>query len=115
MFVFYIFDSFPFIKNTLRIFLDKRYLYHYLQGFFTSYSSRRVLKKLELFFTRKVADVYKNSTFPETKYKNELSTDGVIENPVYISGDKAQEIKNYLSDKLCHDPEDRDSQYFKNF
>ena len=66
-----------------------------------------MLKKLELFFYKERVDVYKNSTFPETKYKNELSTDGVIENPVYISGDKAQEIKNYLSDKLCHDPEDR--------
>lgn len=108
-----IFDSFPFLKNALKIFLDKRYLYHYLQGLFTSNTSRQVLKKLELFFYRERVDIYKKSTYPESKYKNELSNDGVVENPIYISRDKAQEIKNYLSHKLCHDPEDRNSQYFK--
>ena len=42
-----------------------------------------------------------------------MITDGIIENPISIDEIQVQEISNYLSDKLCHDPEVRNSPYFK--
>ena len=95
------------------MFIDKRYLYHNLQGLFTTYKTRDRLKKIELLFYRKRVNHYRNSSklaLPETE---KLLSEGIIENPIKLNPIISDEIKEYLSNKLCHDPEVRDSQYFQ--
>jgi hypothetical protein len=106
-------SDFPILKSFLRIFLDKRYLYHNFQGFFTSYSSRKILKTIELFFYKERVDTYNQIKTQVYEGSIELINDGIIENPISINEMQVQEISNYLSDKLCHDPEVRNSPYFK--
>ena len=104
---------FPFIKGFIRIFLDKRYIYHNLQGIFTTHSSREYLKKIELLFYKKRVNIHKNNRALSLKGLDKLLDEGIIENPLKIEEEATKQIKEFLENKLCHDPEDSNSTYFK--
>ena len=106
-------SSYPILKSFLRMFIDKRYFYHNLQGNFTNYILREYLKKVELLFYRKRVNLYKNSQYILLDGKEKLIDDGIIENPIKLEAKIADDIKDYLRNKLCHDPEEKNSSYFK--
>lgn len=106
-------SSYPTLKSFLRIFIDKRYFYHNLQGNFTNYIFREYLKKIELLFYRKRVNLYKSSEHISLDKKNKLIENGIIENPIKLQGKISEDIEGYLRNKLCHDPEVKNSSYFK--
>ena len=106
-------SSYPILKSFLRMFIDKRYFYHNLQGIFTNHIFREYLKKLELLFYRKRVNLYKNSQYILLDGKEKLIDNGIIESPIKLEAKIADDIKDYLRNKLCHDPEIKNSSYFK--
>lgn len=104
---------FPLLKGFLRMFIDRRYFYHNFQGMFTTYKVRDQLKKIELLFYRKRVNHYKNSSKPLLPDIEKLFTEGIIENPIQLDSTTTDEIRDYLTNKLCHDPEVKDSRYFQ--
>ncbi len=106
-------SNFPLIKSFIRIFLDRRYLYHNLQGIFTTHTSREFLKKVELMFYKERVNIYKNNKTLSLRGLDKLLDDGVIEKPIRIEEEVKEQIKYFLEHKLCHDPEEINSSYFK--
>jgi len=83
------------LSNIIRILLDKRYFYHYLQGIITNVKTRNYLAKMEAsLFKSKIRFSEKTSEIRENSY---------IENPLDISNEKVEEIKNSLKDLKCQD------------
>ena len=101
----------PLLFPLVKIIQDKRYFYHYLQGFFTSKNLRMYLKRTESkFFFKKTDDEI--LTTSNKKHITELSNFGYLENPIVIDSSKADKIKLFLDSKLMHEPEAQNNNYF---
>ena len=91
------------IYMLVKILLDSRYLYHFIQGFFTTNVVRAKLRPLEIFFfkSRRVAAqaLLKSTDEIPTLY------DGMILNPILVPRDLATSIRKELQPMLCFDPE----------
>ena len=86
------------LYNIVKIILDKRYLYHYLQGLVTNVKIRSNLAKIE-------ANLFKS----EKRFSDKtdiIRENSYIENPLDISNETVEEIKNSLKDFNCHDQTD---------
>ena len=101
----------PLLFPLLKIIQDRRYLYHYIQGFITHKRLRNFLSKLEskLF--------YKNKEINNSSNLNKLDIqmiqeDGFIENPLKIDESQIKEIFEFLKTKPLHDPESKQGHYF---
>ena len=82
-------------SNIIRILLDKRYFYHYLQGLITNVKTRSYLAKIE-------ANLFKSKKrFCERTI--EIRENSYIENPLNIPTELVMEIKNSLKGLKCHD------------
>lgn len=99
--------KFSALRMIAKIFLDSRYIYHFIQGFFTTYQARKKLRSLEILF-------YKNRRalaqplLQNTHEIEVLNNDGIILNPIDVSKDLASLIREKLQPLLCHDPENKD-------
>lgn len=82
-------------SNIVRIFLDKRFLYHYFQGVITNPKTRSYLAKIESNFY-KVENRFSNKT-------DLLRKDSYIESPLIISNEKVIQINSFLNTLRCHD------------
>ena len=104
----------PMLLNLLRIIKDKRYLYHILQGFFTEPRSRNFLRKIERLFFKKRVKISSNISDIELYKRNfkAFLKNGIMLNPIKIDSLMIQNIKQDLENKLCHDPENSDLNYF---
>ena len=103
-----------FLYNFIRILRDSRYFYHILQGLFVTYNSRKILKNIEKKFFKKrvkLASEFKLNDNQVERYQ-ELLNEGLMVNPLIIDLDVINDIKEGLSDKLCHDPEKPELGYF---
>ena len=101
----------PVLFHFLKILQDRRYLYHYLQGFLSNKKYRSIFSKAEskLFFKKNDANF---EPIPLINEMKELNDNGLIDNPIIISKDVANEIKDFLGTKLMHDPESNNTKYF---
>lgn len=84
----------PFI-SIVKIILDKRYLYHYLQGLITNIKTRNNLAKIE-------ANLFKSEKRSSDK-TDIIRENSYIENPLAISNEKVVVIKNFLKDLNCYE------------
>jgi hypothetical protein len=95
----------PIVFQLLKIIQDKRYFYHFLQGFLTNKHSRFFFKNLESkLFYRKNDKILDNFIDVNNEISN-LKKDGFIKNPLLISNAQVSEIVNFLKLKPMHDPE----------
>ena len=93
-------------SNLIRIALDKRYLYHYLQGLITNVSLRNYLARIEAnFFKSKKRFSERTDELRQTSY---------VENPIEISIKKINEINNSLKDFKCRDQANNSKEFFIN-
>ena len=101
----------PILFHFLKILQDRRYLYHYLQGFLSNKKYRSIFSKAEskLFFKKNDANF---EPIPLSNEMKELTDNGLIDNPIIISKDVANEIKDFLHTKLMHDPESNNTKDF---
>jgi len=79
----------------IKIVTDRRYFYHYAQGFFYQTRTRRALGKIESTFFKS-----------DRKYSDktqEVIAKSYIENPIYISPEDASDIRDSLEAYKCHD------------
>ena len=97
----------PFLYTFLKIIKDKRYLYHYLQGYITNRNIRSKLSKLE----SKVFFRNNNPSFTNPKIEN-INKEGFFEGVLKIKDEEIQEICDYLKNKPMHDPENQELDYF---
>jgi hypothetical protein len=101
----------PILFPLLKILQDRRYLYHYLQGFISNKKYRSIFLRAEsrLFFKKNDTNfqpILLNNNV------NELVDNGFIENPIIINDVVSNEIKDFLRSKLMHDPESNDTKDF---
>ena len=83
------------ISNIIRIILDKRYLYHYLQGLITNVKIRKKLAKIEASFYKSEDKFSEKTDF--------IRDNSYVENPLIISDEKVIEIKESLQLLQCQD------------
>ena len=79
----------------IKVMMDRRNFYHYLQGFFTKPSTRRILGRIESGFFKS-----------DKKYSDktqDLIRKSYIENLIYISPEEALAISLSIEGYKCHD------------
>jgi len=94
----------PILVPVLKIILDKRYFYHFLQGLIKTKKNRDFLASLESKYFGKSNNLY----LKKNKYLNEYSSiknSGFLLNPITIKKNKINSIKKYLSSFKCYDPD----------
>ena len=101
----------PLVFPLLKIIQDRRYLYHYIQGFITHKKLRNFFSKLEsrLFYKNKENN---NSTYADKLDIRNIKEDGFIENPLKIDELQIKEMFEFLKTKPMHDPESNQGGYF---
>ena len=82
-------------SNIIRIILDKRYFYFYLQGLITNIFLRNYFAKIE-------ANLFKSKRRFSEK-ADEIRMNSYVENPLAISKNKAKKIYDSLKDLKCLD------------
>ncbi|MDC0222873.1 hypothetical protein OAK29_02005 [Gammaproteobacteria bacterium] len=109
-----ILKRFPRFLTVLRILRDPRYIYHTLQGYFTSPESRKKLRDVELkIFKRKQNNTSHTKEIHSQKGFQSLLDDGIVINPIEIDKKLLSNIRASLDGKMCHDPESPEHGYFK--
>lgn len=102
----------PIVFQLLKIIQDKRYFYHFLQGFFINKNSRFFFKNLESkLFYRKIDESIDHFIDVNNELDN-LKKNGFVENPLVVSNKQINEIVNFLKLKPMHDPEQELAGYF---
>mgnify|MGYP001211218973 CR=1 FL=1 len=102
----------PVVFQLLKIIQDKRYFYHFTQGFLTNKNSRFFFKNLESkFFYRKI-DKSINLFIDVNNEIDNLKKNGFVENPLVVSNKQINEIVHFLKSKPMHDPEQELAGYF---
>lgn len=102
----------PIVFHLLKIIQDRRYFYHYLQGFLSNKKARSFFTSLESKFFFKKNDLIKDNFVDVKDNINKLKTSGVIENPIFIAKNKIDKIVDFLKSKQMHDPELYSNDYF---
>tara|TARA_B100000287_G_C20636712_1_gene781917 strand:+ start:534 stop:1478 length:945 start_codon:yes stop_codon:yes gene_type:complete len=101
----------PLLFPLLKIIQDRRYLYHYIQGFITHKRLRKFLSELESKLFYKNKDIDHGSNLDKLDIKM-IKEDGFIENPLKIDESQIKEIFEFLKTKPMHDPESKQGDYF---
>ena len=102
----------PIIFHLLKIIQDRRYFYHFLQGFLTNKNSRFFFKNLESKLFHRKIDISIDHFIDVNDALDNLKKNGFVENPLVVSNKQINEIVNFLKSKPMHDPEQGLAGYF---
>ena len=92
----------PFLSMIIKIIMDKRYFYHYVQGLVKKRSSRVYLARLESKYYGKKINASKKEYLGQ--YVS-LKKTGFLLNPIKIDAKTVKTIRSYLEGKRCYDPD----------
>ena len=94
----------PFLFSIIKIITDRRYFYHYIQGFIEKRNNRNILALIESkIFGKKSYNInYDTNHF--AKYL-ELKSSGYLVNPLEINIEKVNYITEFLNGCKCYDPD----------